>query len=165
MAEASPAGKKLKDLKVVDLKAELEKRGLATSGVKVILTDRLSKFLEEEEKVDPNEYVFGAEEEVTKEQEEPAAAAADAAAAAEDVAPEEQIVEKAAPEEPAPEDPLPEESAAEEPEEAAEETPKEESLEEKVAVADEPVVLGSEQDPVEAPVAVGEEEKEDQQEI
>ena len=93
MAEASPAGKKLKDLKVADLKAELERRGLATSGLKVILTDRLSKYLVEEEKVDPNEFVFGAEEEETKDQEEPAADAADTVVA-EDVALGEQKVEE-----------------------------------------------------------------------
>ena len=119
MAEASPSGKKLKDLKVVDLKAELGKRGLATSGVKVILTERLSKYLEEEEKTDPNEHVFGAEEEVAKGEEEPIAAAADAATAAEDVTQEEQRVEETAPQEPA----VPEEPSATE-EAAAPEVPK-----------------------------------------
>ena len=163
MAEASPAGKRLKDLKVVDLKAELEKRGLATSGVKVILADRLSKYLEEEEKVDPNEFVFGAEEQQTKDQEEPAADAAEA----DEVAQEEQTAEGTAPEEPATEDPASEEPAPENP--SPEEPSAEEVAEEKpigqddpeVKAEDEPVVQESEQDPVDEPV--GGEEKGDAQ--
>ena len=42
-------GKKfLKDLRVVDLKLELETRKIATSGVKAVLADRLAKNLQVE---------------------------------------------------------------------------------------------------------------------
>jgi len=40
--------KKLKDLKVADLKVELDKRGLQTSGVKAVLIERLKAALQEE---------------------------------------------------------------------------------------------------------------------
>ena len=45
---AETPSKNLKDLKVADLKVELEKRGLQTSGVKEVLIERLQTALDEE---------------------------------------------------------------------------------------------------------------------
>ncbi len=43
MAEIVLAGKRLQDLKVTELKKELDKRGLQKKGVKSLLIDRLRK--------------------------------------------------------------------------------------------------------------------------
>ena len=51
--------KLLKDLRVADLKLELEKRGQATSGVKAVLVERLQSSLKEEGE-DPEIFDFNA---------------------------------------------------------------------------------------------------------
>ena len=56
MTDSTP-GKLLKDLRVSDLKVELDKRGLPTSGVKAVLVERLQKQLEEDGQ-DPEVYDF-----------------------------------------------------------------------------------------------------------
>jgi len=52
--------KRLKDLRVADLKQELEKRGLQISGIKAVLADRLKTALVENG-LDPEEYDFNSE--------------------------------------------------------------------------------------------------------
>ena len=67
MTDSTP-GKLLKDLRVSDLKVELDKRGLPTSGIKAVLVDRLQKQLEEDG-LDPEVYDFSLTEESQKEPE------------------------------------------------------------------------------------------------
>ena len=49
--------KLLKDLRVADLKTELEKRGQVTSGVKAVLVERLQSLLKEDG-LDPETFDF-----------------------------------------------------------------------------------------------------------
>ena len=73
------AGRALKDLRVLELKRELESRGMPTSGNKAVLVQRLRDKMDEEG-LDPEHHLFGRQEQ--KEEEE--STAATAAAAAED---------------------------------------------------------------------------------
>ena len=93
----SDTPKKLKDMRVADLKQELLKRGLQTSGVKVVLAERLKSALVEEG-INVEEYTF-TENTPSKEPEngasddEPAGVGADGKAEA--TAPEANSVDKA----------------------------------------------------------------------
>jgi hypothetical protein len=53
----SDGPKKFKDLRVADLKVELEKRGMPTSGIKAVLAERLKNALADEG-IDVEEFVF-----------------------------------------------------------------------------------------------------------
>ena len=68
---ADTPSKNLKDLKVADLKVELEKRGLQTSGVKAVLIERLQTALDEEEGVNPEESKQDHNEEARNEETNP----------------------------------------------------------------------------------------------
>ena len=56
-----PRGKLLKDLLVTELKTELKRRGLSTSGIRKILVDRLKTFLESQD-IDVSNFRFEAQE-------------------------------------------------------------------------------------------------------
>ncbi len=58
MSDRKAANRLLRELRVADLKLELERRGLPTAGIKAVLADRLYKHLKEQGK-DPETFVFG----------------------------------------------------------------------------------------------------------
>ena len=56
-----PKGKLLKDLLVTELKTELKRRGLVTTGIRKVLVDRLKTFLESQD-INVSNYRFEAQE-------------------------------------------------------------------------------------------------------
>jgi len=57
VADGDTVKRKIRELRVVELRNELENRGLDKTGVKALLVDRLTKALQDEGE-NPEEYLF-----------------------------------------------------------------------------------------------------------